>query len=63
MTDGGRECSRRRVNNMRRFFNWIADKLYFPGWTIHPVLLFIVLPLLLIAGVATGIYFFWLGWS
>jgi len=33
---------------MRRFF-------YFPGWTIHPVVLFIIF-LLLLAGAATGIY-------
>jgi len=34
------------------------DIFYFPGWTIHPVLLFIVLPLLLIVGVAVGLYVF-----
>ena len=38
-----------------RLFDWIADKLYFPGWTIHPVLL-IVLPALLFFGAGIGIY-------
>jgi len=39
--------------SMRRFFWWVADLFYFPGWTIHPVLLIV----LLLAGAATGLYF------
>jgi len=33
-----------------RLINWLADKLYFPGWTIHPFLLFALL-VALVAGV------------
>jgi len=44
---------------MRRLFNWFADLIYFPGWTIHPVILFLIIPALLLIGAGTGLYF-WL---
>jgi hypothetical protein len=44
---------------MRRFFWWVYDLFCFPGWAIHPVLLFIVIPALLLIGAGVGIYF-WL---
>lgn len=40
---------------MRRFFNWFADLAYFPGWTLHPVILFCII-LALLAGVGVGLY-------
>jgi len=43
-----------------RLTNWLADKLYFPGWTVHPYLLFALLVALLVAlVVGAGLLIWW----
>lgn len=39
---------------MQRLYDWLFG---FPGWNIHPIFLFYVLPAILAVGVVAGLYF------